>query len=181
MKILLSGAQGTGKSTLNLELMKHFPSFTSLDSVSAKFAKSKEDFKDEQKLKSFQTKISLYCYFLYLDTDNCISSRSLADAYAYNKFEYSKTLDTRYKGLANLALELAKDFSKNDIVNVYIPRMFELESTNLRSGDIDFQIKIDSLIQEFYKITKLNYLTIKSDKLEKRVEEILKEVERRGL
>ena len=84
MRILLSGAHGVGKSTLNKSLLDILPGYISLDSISAKFLKSKDDLKNPEKLRTFQTIISLYCFSKYLSLSNFISSRSLADTYAYS-------------------------------------------------------------------------------------------------
>lgn len=172
MRILLSGAQGVGKSTLNKALLKVLPNYTSLDSISAKFAKSKEDFKDPHKLRLFQTKVSLYCFFKYLELDNYISSRSLADAYAYNKYEYLKTSDSRYKIIMDLSLDLVRDFDDNS-THIFIPKMFDLEASNIRSGNVEFQDIIDKLVLEFYEISGIKYYTIKSSTPDERVNEVL--------
>lgn len=172
MRILLSGAQGVGKSTLNKALLEVLPDYISLDSISAKFAKSKEDFKDPIKLRLFQTKVSLYCFFKYLELDNYISSRSLADAYAYSKYEYLKTSDSRYKIIMDLSLDLVRDFDDNS-THIFIPKMFDLEASNIRSGNVEFQDIIDKLVLEFYEISGIKYYTIKSSTPDERVNEVL--------
>ena len=172
MRILLSGAQGVGKSTLNKSLLEILPGYISLDSISAKFLKSKDDLKNPEKLRTFQTVVSLYCFSKYLSLDNFISSRSLADAYAYSKYEYLRTLDPRYKIMMDLSLDLVRDFNKPDVVNIFIPKMFELKSGNFRSSNIKFQDEIDRLMLEFHQISGLNYYTIKSDNINDRVDEV---------
>ena len=172
MRILLSGAQGVGKSTLNKALLEVLPDYISLDSISAKFAKSKEDFKDPIKLRLFQTKVSLYCFFKYLELDNYISSRSLADAYAYSKYEYLKTSDSRYRIIMDLSLDLVKDLNDNS-THIFIPKMFDLEASNIRSGNVEFQDIIDKLILEFHEISGIKYYTIKSSTPDERVNEVL--------
>lgn len=172
MRILLSGAHGVGKSTLNKSLLEILPGYTSLDSISAKFLKSKDDLKNPEKLRTFQTIISLYCFSKYLSLSNFISSRSLADTYAYSKYEYLRTLDPRYKIMMDLSLDLVRDFNKPDVVNIFIPKMFDLEPGNLRSGNVKFQDEIDKLMLEFHQISGLRYYTIKSDNIDDRVNEV---------
>ncbi len=173
MKIFLSGAQGTGKSTINKILIEKLPEYKLLDSLSGKFAKSKEDFKDFNKLKLFQTRVSLYCFSEYLDPSSFISSRSFADAYAYNKYEYKKYMDPRFKTLMDLSLELVKDLS-DDCLHIYVPSgKFEVQGTNIRSGDSEFQEIIDKLILEFYEISGIKYHKLESISVEDRVQEIL--------
>lgn len=177
MRILLSGAQGVGKSTLNKALLEALPGYTSLDSISAKFAKSKEDFKDPIKLRLFQTKVSLYCFAKYLELDNYISSRSLADSYAYSKYEYLRTLDPRYKIIMDLSLDLVRDLNDNS-THIFIPKMFDLEASSMRSGNVEFQDSIDKLILEFHEISGIKYYAIKSSVLSDRVNEVLNIINR---
>ena len=173
MKIFLSGAQGTGKSTINKILIKKLPGYKLLDSLSGKFAKSKEDFKDFSKLKLFQTRVSLYCFSEYLDPKSFISSRSFADAYAYNKYEYKKYMDLRFKTLMDLSLELVKDLP-DDCLHIYVPSgEFKVEETYIRSGNSEFQEAIDKLILEFYEVSGVKYHRLESLSIEDRVQEIL--------
>lgn len=179
MKILISGAQGTGKSTLNRNLLKRFPEFISLDNLSSKFLKSKEDLKDPELLRKFQAEVSTYCFYKYLWTDNYISSRSLADAYAYNKFSYLNTNDNRYKIFMDLSLDLARDFDNPECVNIFIPKMFKPKSELLRSGNEEFQDTIDSFIKEFNTLSGLEIYTVKSNDINERVEEVSKYIKTR--
>lgn len=173
MKIFLTGAHGTGKSTVNYELikLKQFENYVQMDSVTSKFAKSESDFKDPSRLKKFQTEFSLYCFQKYISDIDLISSRSFSDIYAYSKYQYMKYGDTRYKMLADLARELSKDLK--DFKMIYFPIMFDLESTKLRSSNVDFQREIDSLIREFFEITKIRYHKLESIDINDRVSEIL--------
>ena len=54
MKVFFSGAQGTGKSTLNKQFCEKYKEFKSIDSVSELFAKDRDTFKDPNKLLKFQ-------------------------------------------------------------------------------------------------------------------------------
>lgn len=175
MRIILSGAQGVGKSTLNKALFEtgKFQGFTQLDSLSAKFANTKYEM-DSLK---FQQNITLYAYSEYLNTDNYISSRGIADGYAYQKYGYFKKYDSHLKTLMDLSLQLAYQFE--NAINVYVPIMFDLEKTHMRSGDSEFQEIIDRHIQEYFKITRLPFYTLRSLDINERVEEILDLVENR--
>lgn len=170
MKILLSGAQGVGKSTLNNELIKNeqFRDYLQLDSISTKFAKSKDDMKDSLK---FQQNITLYAYSEYLNNSNYISSRGIADGYAYQKYSYLKTRVEKYKTLMDLSIDLSWQF--NDTVNIYVPIMFEIESTKYRSGDKEFQKIIDEYVQEYFERVNIPFYTLKSLNINERVNEIL--------
>ena len=176
MKIFLTGAQGTGKSTVNYELikLKQFDFYVQMDSVTSKFAKSKNDLKSPDSLKKFQTEFSLYCFQKYISDINLISSRNFSDIYAYSKYQYMKYGDTRYKLISDLSINLCDDLK--DFKMIYFPIMFDLESTKLRSSNVDFQREIDSLIREFFEITKIRYHKLESIDVNDRVSEILEYV-----
>lgn len=178
LKILLSGAHGTGKSTVNNDLMSHLElkGFTQIDSVSKIFASSLDTFKDPGKLMDFQCMVSFYCFARYIHEDNIVSSRSFADTYAYSMYEYKKSGNVLFKQLADLSLELIKRYSTPEYKHIYIPIMFDLESKDLRSANVQFQKEIDLLFKEFYQLAKeagVEYLELKSLDRDDRVQEIL--------
>ena len=74
--------------------------------------------------------------------------------------------------MMDLSLDLVRDFNKPDVVNIFIPKMFDLEPGNLRSGNVKFQDEIDKLMLEFHQISGLRYYTIKSDNINDRVNEV---------
>lgn len=180
MKIQLTGSQGTGKSTLNKLLIKEpiFKDYIQIDSISEKFAKDMETFKDPIKLRDFQTSIAFYCFSEYINTKNYISSRSFVDTYAYTKYSYKKTGIPIFKTLNDLSLELLKLYSSKEYVFIFVPIMFPLESKNLRSSDIDFQKEIESYIKECLELSEIDYYTIKT--LNKRVDEVLNYIKSKG-
>lgn len=166
MKIFLTGAHGVGKTTINNELVVKLK-LNQLDSITNKFAKTKSIFKDPELLLEFQTKFTIYCLNHYINDDNFISSRYLADMYAYCKYEYDKGLK-EYKIFMDLLLQSAK-YIKDHII--YIPIMFDIEGTNIRSSNKDFQKEIDNNIKEFLNLVNIEYYTIKT--LDNRANEIM--------
>lgn len=169
MKIFLTGAQGTGKTTLNKQLYEidKIKKLECLDSTSHKFAKSKDVFKKPETLLEFQTKLFAHCMEQYLNHDNFISSRYFADMYAYCKYEYDKGFK-EYKTFMDAVL-LASKYIEGYII--YVPIMFEVEGTNMRSADKNFQKEIDNNIKEYLDLSGLKYYTIKT--LDNRVSEVL--------
>ena len=174
MRIFITGAQGVGKTTLNFELQKleQFKSLNVLDSVSKKFATSVEDFKDPNKLKQFQVKVSSYCIMKYLE-DNFISSRGFADMYAYNSYQFDKDHQDIFYHFAMMSINLAEELRSPQDIHIYIPPMFDLEDNGMRSTNKEFQLEIDQLIRDYYEITGLDFLEIKSLDLNDRVQEVL--------
>jgi len=163
MKIILTGAQGTGKSTLNRELTKilqsEIKSVKSIDSMSKKFFK-KEHLKniESKEFLDAQLKIFAYASNEYLNTDSYISSRGFSDSYAYCKHVLDKNLHT--EAMSNI-ISLAKQYhSILECKIFYIPIEFSLESKDLRSTNAAFQREIDSSIKEFLDSTSTKYITI---------------------
>ena len=92
MRIFITGAQGTGKSTLVKRLEEELPSLHTHDSMSREFM----DFKDEQFGEDFQYKISLYCLDMYVNDHDFISSRSYFDSIAY------PTMNEKYNDIVSM-------------------------------------------------------------------------------
>lgn len=175
MKILLSGSHGTGKSTINNDLIKleQFKDYVQLDSVSEKFAVSLDTFKNPKSLIDFQLSVSLHCFVEYINQPNIISSRSFADTYAYSMYEYKKTGNIIFKQLADLAVSIYNNYNTKEYKHIYVPVMFDLESKGLRSTNKEFQLEIDNLFKEFYNIVEVDYLEIKNLDHNERIKEIL--------
>lgn len=166
MKIFLTGAHGTGKSTINNRLVNELK-LNQLDSITNKFAKTKNIFKNSELLLEFQTKFTIYCLNHYINDDNFISSRYLADMYAYCKYEYDKGFK-EYKTFMDLLLQSAK-YAKGYVI--YVPIMFDIEGSDIRSSNKDFQKEIDNNIKEFLNLANIEYYTIKT--LDNRIDEIM--------
>ena len=161
MKIILTGSQGTGKSTLAKILSSDF-NLKMIDSVTAEFAENTKSLDDFEFFKKFQTKVVSRYSDLLLNTENYVSSRGFADVFAYST----------YKKLDKLA-----DFCKfcqsyNDAIIFYVPIKFGIESKPLRSADKGFQNDIDKLILEFLNETNTSYYTIETLSVDDRINEI---------
>ena len=74
MKIILTGSQGTGKSTLAKILSSDF-NLKMIDSVTAEFAENTKSLDDFEFFKKFQTKVVSRDSDLLLNTENYVSSR----------------------------------------------------------------------------------------------------------
>lgn len=155
-RIILTGAQGTGKTTLMNALAKdgtrtisHIRKYAAqqdIDITSASELGQKEFFKSLKKelssKKSYISDRGLTCVAAYTfekALDNIISK---------------KTADKQY-------MDIIKFHSENpDILLVYVPIEFEIEDDGTRSVDAAFQQKIDFLIKNILDTTQVKYITV---------------------
>ncbi|EBF5808896.1 hypothetical protein FI575_08640 [Campylobacter coli] len=170
MRLFLTGAHGTGKTTIlnDLKKLNLFKEYKFIDSITSDIVKEKSDFSNHDKLKEIQTKIFARSYDAFTEP-KIVSSRSMLDVCSYSLSTYKKTNDNHFKIIADL-IESSFDVFKDDIF-IYVPIMFNLESKKLRSSDIDFQKEIDSNIKNLLKKSKYNFYEIQS--LNNRTQEIL--------
>ena len=139
MRIFITGAQGTGKSTLVKRLEEELPSLHTHDSMSREFM----DYKDEQFGEDFQYKISLYCLDMYVNDHDFISSRSYFDSIAY------PSMNEKYNGIVDMVRLYKKYLFQDDCIYFYLPIEFNISSdgNDLRCVDKEYQRKIDNLIR----------------------------------
>lgn len=167
-RIILTGAQGTGKTTLMNALttdgtraishIRKHAAETNIDISSVSEKGQKEFFKSLKKELSSKR--------------NYVSDRGLTcvAAYTYSKALYGeiskKIADKQY-------LDIIKFHTENpDILLVYVPIEFELEDDGTRSTDPAFQAKIDFLIKNLLTTTGIKYITVTGS-----VEERLAQIE----
>ena len=163
MRIFFCGAQGTGKSTLVQLLAKKFPRMTIHDSMSALFMSNK----DEQFTDSFQNRVNVYCWNIFLNSDeNIIMSRSIIDSLAMNK----KSRDLNYiNGILDDCIR------ENDYF-FYLPIEFEISQREdgLRELSSEYQRAVgDSIFKIFLSFpSKKKYMI--SGMINERFDQILK-------
>lgn len=183
MKIFLSGAQGTGKSTIISSCSLNLKTY---DSYSKKFLSFKTkntqlDF-DSSEFLDFQYLIFTYCTNIYINEDNFISSRGLADTYAYVTFALRYcTKPYNIKGLKEILkilpyyIEILK--RQKEVYYFYTPVEYKITSRNnpLRITCIDYQKKIEALILSFYKKYSVLYFTVSGSKANriKQIKEVI--------
>lgn len=164
MKIILVGAQGTGKSTICSRLSKELD-IELVDSISSRFIKDKSLFDNLYSIeyKNFQAKLFSYASDIYLNKESFISSRGFADSYAYLLHTYNKTSDMTYYYLSVVSEIFERSLqTQEDYHLFYTPIEFELENSNniFRSQDIDFQREVDEYIRVFLKKSDIKYTKI---------------------
>lgn len=174
MKIIFTGAQGTGKTSV----MDALPdSLYKIKGVTRKVITEKNLTINEYSDNCSQKHIfDAYEHQLTIN-DNYIAERGLIDVFAYSVSRMkanrcSPTLiETQYEHL--------KKFSENnkDVVYVYFPIEFDVVSDGIRSIDKEFQKEIDCIIKEILEELKTRYGT-KFITVSGSVEERAKQIEK---
>ena len=167
-RIILTGAQGTGKTTLMNELAKdgtrtisHIRKHAAeqnIDITTASEAGQKEFFKSLKKELSSKK--------------NYVSDRGLTCVAAYT-FDKALTGEISKKVADKQYMDIVKFHTENpDILLVYVPIEFEIEDDGTRSIDPEFQAKIDFLIKNILDTSGIKYITVTGS-----VEERLAQIE----
>ena len=155
-RIILTGAQGTGKTTLMNELAKdgirtisHIRKTAAengLDVLNATEAGQKIYFKTLKKELSSKR--------------SYISDRGLSCVAAYT-FDKAVTGDIAKKVADKQYMDLVKFHNDNpDILLVYVPVEFELEDDGQRPADKEMQTKIDFFIKNILETSNIPFITV---------------------
>ena len=166
-RIILTGAQGTGKTTLmnalaadgtrTISHIRKHAAEHNIDITTASVAGQKEFFKSLKKELSSKR--------------NYISDRGLTCVAAYT-FEKAIAGDISRKISDKQYVDIIKFHNDNpDILIVYLPIEFEVEDDGVRSVDKAFQMKIDFLIKNLLDTAKIPYITA-TGTVEERVAQI---------
>ena len=151
MRIFLCGAQGTGKSTLVMNLETDLER---KDSFSKSFLRQDSTIQrsDSEKFNEFQDKILLRCLSEYVCSDNFIASRSIIDSYAYLAVN-----DAENKiPLFNLLSHYKDYLMQEGDYYIYLPIEFSISSNGneSRNTDAQYQIDVDREIYKYYNKLK---------------------------
>lgn len=170
MKIIFTGAQGTGKTSV----MDALPdSLYKIKGVTRKVITEKNltinEYSDNCSQKhifdAYEQKLTV--------NDNYIAERGLIDVYAYtlSRVKAGRCSQT----LAETQLSKIEKFnSKNpDAVYIYFPIEFEIVEDGVRSLDKEFQKEIDDIIHNTLISSNCNFLRI-SGSVEERAKQIEK-------
>ena len=141
MKIVITGAQGVGKTTLALQINKHYSDFTILPEA-ARLAKEIGYNLDQGA--TTDTELWLIAKQVELESAETkwVADRSCIDLLAYIHHLFSEEVS-----LVEFATKtLVPKFSKYDLV-LYLPSgQFAIHNDGVRSTDIKFQQAIDERI-----------------------------------
>ena len=167
-RIILTGAQGTGKTTLMNELAKDGTrTFSIAREAAIESGWNPETGSSEEYQKTlFNTLLKAVS-----SKKNYISDRGLTCVAAYtfngvlNDAISKKTADNQY-------IKLSKFHTENpDILLVYLPVEFPLESDGVRNDDAKDQARMDFLIKNLLETSGIEYITV-TGTVEERVKQI---------
>lgn len=166
-RIVLTGAQGTGKTTLMNELSKD--GTRTISHIRKTAAENNLDI-------STATEEGQKIYFKTLKKElsykkSYVSDRGLTCIAAYT-FDKAVTGEISKKVADKQYMDLVKFHNDNpDVLLVYVPIEFAIEDDGERSVDPDFQLKIDFLIKNILDTSGIKYITVTGT-----VEERLKQI-----
>lgn len=164
MKIVFTGAQGTGKTTILNEFKDSMDVITEVVRILHKTGiKINELGDDESQIMIFETYLKLL-----KEKSNYISDRCLFDVFAYTKYLYNKgqISESVYKEQYE---KLNKFVDENkDIIYIYFPIEFDIVDDGVRSLNTSFRYSIDKYIYDTLKEFGINFLTMRGS-VEERV------------
>ena len=168
MKYILTGSQGTGKSSL----LHHFDGkMNTITEVVRNLAKDEHIPVNEQGSEYGQRRIFDTYYELFSKTEGpWISDRGLTDVLAYTCYNMK---DKGEKG-EKLMDELMERFVKfqetnSDVVYFYVPIEFDVVWDGFRSMDEEFRKEIDKNIKDLLDVMGVDYITL-TGSVEERLE-----------
>lgn len=167
-RIILTGAQGTGKTTLMNALAKDGIKTLSI----ARETAVETGWTPEQgHTEEYQKKLYSNMRKALSSKKSYISDRGLSCVAAYT---FSSALDGNIaKEVADgQYMELVEFHNDNpDVLLAYLPVEFEIEPDGVRNVDPDDQAKIDFLIKNILETSGVNYITV-TGTVEERVKQI---------
>lgn len=164
MKLIFTGSQGTGKTTILNYFKDH--GYNCITEVVRNLNKTEgvsinEDGDLEGQKKIFNTYLDLFD-----KNEDFVSDRGLTDVISYSLYlaNFVYFYEDRGKEWQDLCLEqvtnLIKFEKENDVLYCYFPVEFDLIKDGVRSEDEDFRKQVDRYIKETLDTLELNYITV---------------------
>lgn len=169
LRIILTGAQGTGKTSV----LNHFKScLKPITEVARKLHSQGIKINEEGDDNTQRLIFNEYLQKLSEKTDY-ISDRGLSDVIAYTMYLVNSG-NIKDEKLLNEQLSIFEKFMKDnpDIIVVYFPIEFSLKDDGVRSMNEDFRKSIDENILKLIKQYCPNFLTV-SGTIEERINQII--------
>ena len=174
IKIILSGSQGTGKTTILNYFKDTF--LTPITEVARNLHKQGIKINEDGDKSDQDIIFNTYWDKLNQDIDY-ISDRGLTDVIAYTSYlcDTRKIIDNNILDEQLNKLEL---FIKNNpnIITVYFPIEFELVNDGVRSMDESFRRSIDARIKQILDYYYSNYITVHGTP-EERIKQIISAID----
>lgn len=160
MRILFTGAQGTGKTTLIERFEELQPSLYKIKGVTRKVLKQNDFKPNENSTDECQNAIFNAKRKELERSGSFMSERSLIDVFAYTSYQYRRG-KCSYKELANEMSNLTEYIrSHKDDVYVFFPVEFELKDDGVRSVDKEYQKEISDIIWETINALDVHYFVV---------------------
>ncbi len=162
--IILTGAQGTGKTTVLKLFSQAHPEYSTITEVVRNLAKTDKVSVNENGDIASQRKIfSTYCNLL--SQNGFISDRGLTDVMSYTDWvadEKTDDADGMAMGFEFVREEkILRDYNNtHDVLYVYFPIEFSVEDDGFRSTSESFRRSIDKRIKHILEKNKIKYITV---------------------
>lgn len=169
-RIVFTGAQGTGKTTVLKEFEnKGLKVITEVvRQLNSKGVKINKDGDEKSQIKIFKTYKELLSTF---NMDGYISDRCLIDVLAYTMY-LAKNGKATNELVEKQIKQLTKFRDENpDIMYCYFPIEFDVVDDGVRDTDEEFRKEIDENIQNIMKIVGISPINIKGS-VEERVNKV---------
>lgn len=174
MRIYITGAQGTGKTTLMNAIKEKFPNLEICRSVARELVETGQ-IPQEQTSQGATPKIQYKIFNTSLkkfkENDNFISDRFLTDILAYTRFMYhhedtQESLEELHREKTDSDIliydQSLKDYDDpKDNIIFFLPVEFELENDGLRDTNPEYQKEISNNIKYFLKNLDVRYVELK--------------------
>lgn len=167
-RIILTGAQGTGKTTLMNELSKDG---TRTLSVARQFATDNNWSAENGTNEEYQKNLFKTLKKELSSKKNYISDRGLTCVAAYT-FEKAVSGEIAKEVADSQYIDIVKFANDNpDALLAYVPVEFDIEDDGVRNVDKDHQAAIDFLIRNILETSGIKYITV-TGSVEDRVKQI---------
>lgn len=161
MKIILTGAHGTGKTTV-LKIIQEWLDIKPITEIARTFAKKGVSINEKGTLDTQKLIFEEY-ERIFKENDNYISDRGLTDVCAYTMAAFgvsSPGSDSfKFAELAAFQLKRIKELTA-DQIHIYFPIEFPIENDGVRSTDTYYQHLVDRNLRRVLRDGLKSYITL---------------------